>query len=290
VTRVAVLSPTRAHALRMRWRTGTATRRVLPDFVVIGGQRCGSTSLYTILCSHPEVMAASHKELHFFDMNWGRGTEFYRRSFPLRGHLQRRARRLGTHVVCGEASPYYLFHPAVPERLASTLPQARLIAILRDPVDRAYSQYQLSARDGHEPLTFEDALDAEAERLAGIEERLAADPDFRSAAHRHHSYQARGMYLDQLERWWRHVPRERLLVLRSEDMFADTGSVYDRVVEFLGLEPHPRSDFEARNQVAYSGMPASARRRLRELYAEPNRRLEEALQRRLEWQRPGDAC
>ena len=79
---MAVLSPTRAHALRMRWRTGTATRRVLPDFVVIGGQRCGSTSLYTILCGHPEVMAASHKELHFFDMNWRRGTDFYRRSFP----------------------------------------------------------------------------------------------------------------------------------------------------------------------------------------------------------------
>jgi Sulfotransferase domain len=287
---VAVLSPARAHAIRMRWRSGTAGRRVLPDFVVIGGQRCGSTSLYTILGGHPQVMEASHKELHFFDMNWSRGTDFYRRSFPLRGHLQRRARRLGVRVVSGEASPYYLFHPAVPERLATALPDARLIAILRDPVDRAYSQYQLSARDGHESLSFEDALDAEADRLAGVEQRLATDPDFRSAAHRHQSYQARGMYLEQLERWWRHVPRERLLVLRSEDMFADTAAAYDRAVEFLGLEPHPRSGFESRNRVAYSSMPPAARARLQELYAEPNRRLEEALGRRLEWQRPGASC
>jgi Sulfotransferase domain len=287
---MAVLSPARAHALRMRWRSGTAGRRVLPDFVVIGGQRCGSTSLYTILCGHPQVMEASHKELHFFDMNWPRGTDFYRRSFPLRGHLQRRARRLGARVVSGEASPYYLFHPAVPERLASALPDARLIAILRDPVDRAYSQYQLSVRNGHETLPFEDALDAEAERLAGVEQRLATDPGFRSAAHRHQSYQARGMYLDQLERWWQHVPRERLLVLRSEDMFTDTGAAYARAVEFLGLEPHPRSGFEARNRVGYSSMPPAARARLCELYGEPNRRLEEALGRRLEWRHPGASC
>jgi hypothetical protein len=287
---VAVISPARAHALRMRWRTATATRRALPDFVVIGGQRCGSTSLYTILCGHPQVMAASHKELHFFDMNSRRGTDFYRRYFPLRRHIEWRAGRLGKRVVSGEASPYYLFHPAVPARLGGTLPEARLIAILRDPVDRAYSQYQLSTRDGHETLSFEEALDAEAERLDGVEERLAADPEFRSAAHRHQSYQARGLYLDQLQRWWKHIPRERLLVLRSEDMFADTSAVYQRAVEFLGLEPHRRSDFEARNRVAYSDMPENARQRLREFYAEPNRRLEEALGGRLEWQQPGDPC
>jgi len=285
---LAVLSPSRAHALRMRWRGRTASHRVLPDFVVIGGQRCGSTSLYTILCGHPQVMAASHKELHFFDLNWQRGTTFYRRSFPLRRHLHMRTRRVGAPAVAGEASPYYLFHPAVPERLAATLPEARLIAILRDPVDRAYSQYQLSLREGHETLTFEQALDEEPDRVAGVEQRLLAEPGFRSPAHRHMTYQARGFYLDQLARWWQHVPRERLLVLRSEDMFQHPAEVYRRVTDYLGLEPHERTDFEARNRVSYSSMPPAARARLRELYAEPNRRLAAALGWDLDWQRPGD--
>ena len=92
------------------------------------------------------------------------------------------------------------------------------------------------------------------------------------------------MYLEQLERWWAQVPPQRLLVLRSEVMFAHPGSVYDRVVAFLGLRSHPRSDFTARNVVPYAAMPEAARERLRRLYAEPNRRLEAVLGRELGWQ------
>ena len=268
----------------MRWRWATRRARVLPDFLVLGGQRCGSTSLYTMLTGHPQVMAASHKEPHFFDRNHRRGKDFYRRLFPLRAHIRARERRLGgLPVVTGEATTYYLAHPAVPGRVAAMLPDVRLVAILRDPVDRAYSHYQLSVRGGWETLSFEEALAAEPERIAGEEQRLLNDPDFTGHSHRYHSYRTRGLYLEQLERWWAVFPADRLLVLRSEDMFADPAAVYAELAAFLGLAPDDRRAFESRNRVSYSGMAEDTRRELEAYYAEPNRRLEARLGRSLGW-------
>lgn len=268
----------------MRWRSATRHARVLPDFLVLGGQRCGSTTLYTMLTGHPQVMAASHKEPHFFDRNYGRGEDFYRRLFPLRAHVGARARRLGgARVVTGEATTYYLAHPAVPGRVAAMLPDIRLVAILRNPVDRAYSHYQLSVRGGWETLSFEEALAAEPKRIAGEEQRLIEDPGFAGHSHRYHSYRTRGLYLEQLERWWAAFPRDRLLVLRSEDMFADPAAVYGELAAFLGLEPDAGRTFTASNRVSYAGMANETRRELEAYYAEPNRRLEAKLGRPLGW-------
>jgi hypothetical protein len=277
----------RRWAARMRWRAATRRARVLPDFLVLGGQRCGSTTLYTMLCGHPQVMAASHKEPHFFDNNHLRGPEFYRRLFPLQAHLRVRERRLGHRVVTGEATTYYLAHPAVPERVAGMLPDVRLIAILRDPVDRAYSHYQLSVREGRESLPFEQALAAEPQRLAGEEQRLLSDPGYRGVSHRFHSYRSRGLYLEQLQRWWQAFPADRLLVLRSEDMFEQPAAVYEQATAFLGLESDTdRRAFESRNRVSYDEMPERARADLRSYYAQPNALLEQRLSRQMHWQAP----
>ena len=177
----------------MRWRGATRRARTLPDFLVLSAGRCGSTSLFAALCEHPQVLPPSHKETHFFDRNWTRGLDFYRRLFPLQARRRARARRAGGPVLTGEATTYYLLHPAVPARASAAIPDARLVVILRDPVDRAYSHYQLSVRRGREKLSFEEALDAEPERLAGAEERLLADPAADVPSHRVHSYVARGM-------------------------------------------------------------------------------------------------
>lgn len=275
-----------AKRLSMRWRGATGSLRTLPDFLLIGAARCGSTSLFAILTAHPHILAPSHKEVHFFDRNYLRGLDWYRRMFPLESHRRLVERRLGGPALTGEATTYYLFHPAVPERVARDLPEARLIAILRDPVDRAYSHYQLSVRNGHETLSFEEALDAEEERLAGEEERLLNDPSYRSPAHAYHSYVTRGLYLDQLVRWHRYVPRERLLVLRSEDLFERPADVVSEVSAFLGLRPHPGPLPAPRNRARYEGMSEETRERLRRRFDEPNRRLEAYLGRELHWQRP----
>jgi hypothetical protein len=277
----------RRWAARMRWRSATRRWRVLPDFLVLGGQRCGSTSLYDMLCGHPDVAPASHKEPHFFDNNHLRGEQFYRRLFPLQLQMRARERRQGRRAVTGEATTYYLAHPAVPARVRALLPDVRLIAILRDPVDRAYSHYQLSVREGREPLSFEEALAAEPDRLAGEHERLIADPSYRGVAHRFFSYRSRGRYIDQLERWWAEFPREQLLVLRSEDMFEDPRIVYDQLVTFLGLDPDAdRRTFRARNRVSYDAMRPETRAELRSYFAEPNRALEQRTGRAFNWQAP----
>ncbi|MCC6224105.1 MAG: sulfotransferase domain-containing protein [Thermoleophilia bacterium] len=280
--------PTRTVRWRaaMRWRSVTRTWRALPDFLVLGGQRCGSTSLFQILSEHPQVLAPSHKELHHFDRPRHGDLSFYRRAFPLRAQLAARARRLSRPVITGEATTYYLFHPAVPGRVARALADASLVAILRDPVDRAYSHYQLSVRGGREALPFEEALDAEAERLAGEEARLAADPAYDSYSHRYHSYVTRGLYLPQLERWHASFPRDRLLVLRSEDLFERPHEAVGAVTAFLGLDPHPGPLPAARNRAVYERLAPATRERLRHVFAGPNERLEAYLGRELGWQRP----
>ena len=191
-------------------------------------------------------------------------------------------------MVTGEATTHYLSHPAVPARVAAMLPDVRLIAILRDPVERAYSHYQLAARNGRELLGFEQALEAEDERLAGEEQRLLE----RSRL------PGRGLQLPVLPHprplprpaasgGGRRSRRERLLVLRSEDMFADPAAVYAQATAFLGLEPDAgRHRFEARNRVSYDSMRPQTRRALRRFYAEPNRRLEQRLGRPMHWQAP----
>jgi hypothetical protein len=287
VPAAALPSLSRGYHARMLVRYATGNLRALPDFLIIGGQRCGSTSLYTMLCGHPQVMAPSQKEPHFFDVHHLRGERFYRRIFPLRVHMRVRGIAGRRRMVTGEATTHSLSSPAVPARVARMLPDVRLVAILRDPVERAHSAHQLAVRNGREPLGFEEALAAEDERLAGEEERMLADPAYTGAAHALQSYRTRGLYLDQLERWWAVVPPERLLVLRSEDMFADPRRVYDAAVAFLGLDPDPAArDFPVRNRASYAPMRPQTRVALREFYAEPNRRLERRLGRPMGWQSP----
>jgi hypothetical protein len=194
--------------------------------IVLGAQRGGTTSLYRWLAAHPGVHAPLEKETQFFTTEWARGLDWYRCHFGL----------AGTGLKNFEASPYYLYHPCAPARAASIVPNARLIALLRDPAARAWSHYHHNCTLGLETLPFEDAIAVEEQRLAGEAERLEADPTYVSFAHRHYSYLDRGRYGPQIARW-RAVTGDNLLVLRSEDLFAEPHRTFQRVLEFCGLAP-----------------------------------------------------
>jgi hypothetical protein len=166
----------------------------------------------------------------------------------------------------------------------------RLIALLRDPVERAYSHHQMMSRTGRDELGFEEALAAEPERLAGLEEALMSEteqflPSGQRAHHhhRHHAYFARGLYAEQLERWLEHFDREQLLVLGTEELLARPQETYAEVLGFLGLRGWHLDDFPEHNKKPYAAMPPEVRARLRELYAEPNARLVDLLGRDFEW-------
>lgn len=257
------------------WGFGRATARArpLPDFLVIGAQKAGTTALYAYLHWHPGIAGPSWKEVSFFDRHWWRGVGWYRGQFPMRSRGR----------LVGEASPSYLFHPLAPERVRAVVPRAKLIVLLRNPVDRAYSQYQHEVALGREPLTFEDALAAEDGRTRGEAERIVADPRAFSSAWWDHTYVARGRYAEQLERWLAVFDREQLLVVRSEDLGERPAETYAAVLRFLGAAPHELPEYPRVFDRGYEPMRPETRALLAERFAEPNRRLDELLGRRFGW-------
>jgi hypothetical protein len=256
----------------------------LPGFVVIGAQRCGTTSLFATLSQHPAVGVPFRKEIHFFDRDiYERGERFYRSFFPSPGKLRARGQ-----VLTGEATPDYLFHPRGAQRVAAMLPDARFIVLLRDPVVRAWSHHALHATRGREPLSFEDAIEAEPERIAGERERILADPAYPATTYLRYAYLARGDYAPQLREWVAAIPRERFLVLVSEEFFTDPRGALREVETFLGLPPC-EGPAGAHHRHAIGGgaaqMRPETRARLRDSFAPRIRATEELLGRELLWGR-----
>jgi hypothetical protein len=247
----------------------TAEARMLPSFLICGGQRCGTTSLYRALAAHPAVLkAVLHKGVHYFDTGYHRGPQWYRAHFPLRRTADRIARRLGVTPMAFESSPYYLYHPHAIGRIARDLPGVRLIVLVRDPVARAHSQHAHELARGFESEpSFGRALALEPARLRGQTERMHADPRYRSFAHQHHAYRARGEYARYLEAVGRYLPPDRMLVLESAHLFTCPEALYERVLDFLGLPHLGYPDFARHNARPRPPMREQVRRELTAHYA-----------------------
>jgi Sulfotransferase domain len=272
-----------------RFRLATRRFRILPSFLIIGAQRAGTTSLLATLRKHPDIVGPTRgedfvllgKEVHFFDKRFDEGLDWYRSFFPLAARRER-ARRRGRDLVAGESTPYYLFHPEVPARVAATIPDVRLIVLLRNPVDRAYSHYQHRVRAGREKLSFKAALRAEERRLAGTDDLIEIDRKYRRH-HFHRAYFRRGLYAEQIERWFDHFPRKRLLFVRAEDYFARPAETHAEVLEFIGVRPWQFEKTVHRNNASYPPINPVVRAELEARYAEPNARLEQLLGRDFGW-------
>jgi hypothetical protein len=262
----------------LRSRQWTAWARVLPDFIVVGAQRAGTTSLYNYLLRHPRVAPALVKEVHYFDLAYHKGEGWYRAHF-----LTRLRRASARRVLTGEASPYYLFHPRCAERIAGMVPRAKLVVLLRNPVDRAYSHYYHEVQRGREPLSFEEAIEREAQRLQGEEDRLLQEECSYSFSHQHYSYLSRGIYVDQLKRFQPLFPREQLLVLKSETFFAEPKAVLNQVLTFLGLSTWEPDRLPKYNMGTYRAMDRILRGRLTEFFRPHNERLYKHLGVDLGW-------
>lgn len=245
-----------------------------PDFVIVGTQRGGTTSLYAYLSALPQVAPAAVKETHYLTDRFVRGLDWYRGLFP---------DSLSPGVITGEATPYALFHPLAAQRLQTVAPEAKVIVLLRNPIDRAYSQFAMECARGDESLDFATALDAEPARLAGEETRLLADPTYVSRAHKHYSYVARGEYLRQLQRWRDVVPPKRLLILRSEDLYAHPERTFARVTSFLDIDAQVDVPFTAHNRSDAPAIDPALRRRLAEHFGPHNAQLASQVDWDLDW-------
>lgn len=272
-------------------RTITSPFRKLPDFVIIGAAKSGTTSLYDFVIKHPRINPAYTKELHYFSSPEGFGLWYYRSNFPIT-----------IKQLTGEASTSYLPISEVPARMKAVIPDAKLIAILRNPVDRAYSHYHFARKHNRETsTTFEEALRLEESRWRKVMEAAAELESVfceREALSGHGNlyqlfrnlsqisstpYLMTGRYADHLENWFRYYDRNRLLVLSTEDFGRDRQGVLNQVFEFLGVDPIKVASFQNSNVGEYDKMKEDTRRRLIEYFRPHNERLYSLLNRRFDW-------
>lgn len=265
--------------------TATASLRLQPSFIMIGAQRCGTTSLFRTLLAHPQLVASKYRKgINYFDLNYYRGIRWYRGHFPIAEIARRRAPGPGGPVAF-EASGYYLYHPFALDRLARDLPDVKLVVMLRDPVQRAFSAYKHEYARGYELESFERALELEDQRLAGEIDRMRRDIRYESLPHRHHSYRHRGHYAEQLEHVLQLFGREQLHVIDSAAYFDEPAREYRELLAFLGLPPFEPAAFARFNARPGSLMQARTQKFLEEYYVPHDERLVKLLGRPLRWVR-----
>ena len=261
-------------------------QRPPPDFIIAGAQRCGTTSLFRALAKHPAIMknVIDAKGAHYFDTNYHRKPSWYFAHFPSKKQRDSFHSKTGKRSVVGEASPYYLFHPAAAERIAKTTPEVKIIVLLRNPVKRAISHHLHMVWEGHEhEEDLNKALDLEASRLAGLEERLLMDEKLVSRPHQHYSYLSRGHYAGQLERLFKHFDRNNVLVMATETLIAQSEQSLAEIQSFLGLNVDPAIKLEKRNSSAKFTPDPETLERLQLEYRDSNSQLRDMLDIDIPW-------
>lgn len=269
---------------RERAAVATWESRVVPDLVLAGVQRSGTTALFEALYRLPTVERPRRgKGSHYFSYNYHRGWEWFQSQFPTRRWAEMVESRHGDRLFCFDACPYYLFHPFAVERMAQALPGIKIMVMLRDPVRRAESHFHHSVSNGHETLPFPEALAAEQARLAGEDDRMQEDWTYWSHSHEHHSYVSKGRYADQIERLFRHYPKDQVMIVQSEAFYREPNEVLASVTDWLGLPPVGLDRSDDRNGHEYKQMDREMRDHLIAIYREPNERLYQLIGRRYDW-------
>ena len=241
-----------------------------PDFIIIGCQRGGTTSLYNYITSHPDVEPASWKEIHFFDNNFYKGLDWYKDQFP-------------DNRISGEASPYYIVHPHAPKRIAQSKPDVKIIILLRNPIDRAYSHFHHEVRIDSEKLSFKEAINNEPKRLEGEVEKMLKDESYYSYAHQHFTYLERGKYVDQLKNWFKYFTNDQILILQSESFFDNVQMSMKTVFEFLNLSIKLEIEKKIYNLGNNPLLEPHIRKQLSEYFVPYNERLYSYLGKNFGW-------
>ena len=265
--------------LEKLYRGATTSMRLLPDFLIIGTQKGGTTSLYNYLQDHPSIGSAARKEVHFFDRraNLNKGLLWYQGHFPTEVEKYAAQRLRSLPFVTGEATPEYLFLPHIPHLVHKMLPHTKLILLLRHPIDRAYSQYQHAVIQGHETRSFEEAITMQEARLVEEQASILHDRNYEHYTYMQNCYLMRSMYVDQLQRWMRLFPKEQFLILKSEEFYADPVSTLKQVLNFLAIPVSEsqlrKNDYKPYYANSYEQIDSASRKRLLAFFEPHNARL-----------------
>lgn len=257
----------------------TGPIRSLPDFIIIGTARSGTTSLYYDICQHPCVLPAAYDELGYFDSNYHLGQNWYRSLFPtlFSKWLVKQKKQF---AITGEDTPFYIWDPIVAKRILKILPKIKLIVLLRNPVDRAYSNYHLGIRAGTENLSFEDAIKAEIKKLEEI------NNDSKNNIEKYtirRSYLAKGFYADQLKIWFKIFNLNQLLIISTEDLKSNPQKVLNKIYNFLEIPENHKLIPEKQKKAMYPKMKNETREFLINFYRKDNTELFNLIGQKFDW-------
>ena len=253
----------------------TASSRVLPNFIIIGTVRSGTTSLYYNICDHPSILPADYDEIGFFDSNYQLGINWYRSMFPTEKKMNEVKMKTG-YAITGEDTPFYFWKREAIKRIFDDLPNVKIIAIFRNPVDRAYSNYNLGIRAKTEKLTFEDAIDDEMKFLD--------IHTFRDTINRKRSYLTKGMYEKQINFWLDIFPKEKIHVLSTEDMKQNPQDTLKKIFQFLGIPEYAIKNPQEQKVAKYEEMNVETRKKLLDFYKPYNEDFFQIIQQRFNWE------
>ena len=252
----------------------TAPLRVLPDFAVIGVGRGGTTSLYHYLDEHPCITKSAYDELGFFDDNYHLGLNWYRSMFPTKSHKEKIIKKF-VKFLTYDVTPFYIYNKISVERIFKAFPNSKIIAVLRNPIDRAYSNYFL----GDQKESFEKTIEREKEEL----KRISAMDHEGYYKFTRNSLLARGFYAEQLKSWFKVFPKERILIIKSEDLSSDSQKILNEIFQFLELPQHNIEKLEKKNLGNYLRMKEETRNDLTEFFRPYNEKLYLMLGRDFGW-------
>lgn len=263
----------------------TGFAHVLPDYYIIGSAKCGTSSLYESLILHPSIHPAVTKEIHFFDRYYDRGISWYKVCFPFKFQKLFKKKFFGKNFITGEATPRYIEHPNTAEKILRITPNAKLIVILRNPIDRAYSHWNMNYRGGEkESLSFEEALEQEKVRINGEYEKMEKNPSYYARPFYRYSYLERSTYVNYLEKWMKVFPKKQLLIIKSEDFFSNPQKVYDRILEFLNLPQFNLEKFKKTRIGKYTQpIDPKTRKELVEYFKPINKKLYDLINENFGW-------
>jgi len=263
----------------------TGFLHVLPDFYIIGAAKSGTSSLYDYLVQHPGIQPTFTKEPRFFDKYYDRGFNWYKVNFPFKFHKILVTKFLKKNFLTCDATPRYLDHPHAPQRIKKLTPNAKLIVLLRNPINRAYSNYNMRVNTGAEDLTFEKAIERE-KKLGKTEfEKMLKDENYYSRDYYHYSYIDRSLYVNKLKRWMKVFPKEQFLILQSEKFFEDPSKVYNQVLKFLNLPKWDLVKYQKIGTARYKKpkLESNLRKQLVDFFEPYNQELIELVGQKFDW-------
>ena len=258
--------------------------RVLPDFLIIGVPRGGTTSLYNYMIEHPNIIPALSKEIGFFSEHYDKGITWYKSHFPSK-LLNKYMSWKKINFFTGEASPIYLYHPLAPKRILETIPNVKMILLLRNPVERAWSHYWQSVRKYREKLSFEEVIKRQMN-----EEHLSDYDAFCTELYHTNNdqilnqYISGSIYLERLKRFYDIFPKEKILILASEDLYNNPQMICDEISEFLKIPKWNLKKFTKYNYyVKQPKLDERLKRQLLEYFKPHNEQLYKYLNRDFGW-------